>query len=155
MGDSCPEDHCNISGLASVLLWFICKYVCFQKIDGKKTQLILNYTFLRIKLQISPGWCGSVDWAPAYESKGPQFGFQSGHMPGLQARSPEAGHARGNHTLMFLSLSPSLPFSLKQTNKQTNFGSYLWTGWRLLELFEITEFSPRPYHPERARSRLK
>ena len=36
-----------------------------------------------------------------------------GHMPGWQARSPVRGHMRGNHTLMFLSLSSSLPLSLK------------------------------------------
>ena len=35
-----------------------------------------------------PGWCGSVDWAPACEPKGHQFDSQLGHMPGLWARSP-------------------------------------------------------------------
>ena len=35
-----------------------------------------------------------------------------GHMSGLQARSPVGG-ARGNHTLTFPSLSPSLPLSKK------------------------------------------
>ena len=35
-----------------------------------------------------PGWRGSVDWAPAWEPKGLWFDSQSGHMPGLQARSP-------------------------------------------------------------------
>ena len=42
-------------------------------------------------LIISPGWCGSVDWAPAYEPKGRQFDSQSGHMPGLQDRFPVGG----------------------------------------------------------------
>ena len=32
-----------------------------------------------------------------------------GHMPGLRAGYPMRGHTRGNHTLMFLSLSSSLP----------------------------------------------
>ena len=37
-----------------------------------------------------------------------------GHMPGWQAGSLVwGGHMRGNHTLMFLSLSPSLILSLK------------------------------------------
>ena len=37
---------------------------------------------------LGPGWCGSVDWVPACEPKGCQFDSQSGHTPGLQARSP-------------------------------------------------------------------
>ena len=31
--------------------------------------------------------------------KGRRFDSQSGHMAGLQARSPVGGHVRGNHTL--------------------------------------------------------
>ena len=38
--------------------------------------------------KLLPGWCGSVDWVPAYESKGCQFDSQSGHVPGFGARSP-------------------------------------------------------------------
>ena len=60
-----------------------------------------------------PGWCGSVDWVPACKPKGCRFNSQSGHMPGLQARSAVGQHVRGKHTLMFLSLSLSLPHSLK------------------------------------------
>ena len=45
------------------------------------------------------------------ELKGCWFDSQSGHMPGLWARSPVGGHVRGNNTLMFLSLSFSLPSS--------------------------------------------
>ena len=30
-----------------------------------------------------PGWCGSVDWVPACEQKGPWFDSRSGPMPGL------------------------------------------------------------------------
>ena len=37
------------------------------------------------------GWRGSVDWVPACEPKGHWFYSQSGHMPGLQARSPVGG----------------------------------------------------------------
>ena len=56
----------------------------------------------------SPGWCGSVDRAPACGPKDRWFDSQSGHMPGLWARSLVWGHVRGNHTLLFLSLSFSL-----------------------------------------------
>ena len=52
-------------------------------------------------------WCGSVDWAPACEPKVCWFNSHSGHMPGLQARSPSGSVLRGNR-LMFLSLSFSL-----------------------------------------------
>ena len=37
---------------------------------------------------MSPGWCGSVDGVPAYKPKGCRFNSQSGHVPGLLARSP-------------------------------------------------------------------
>ena len=52
----------------------------------------------------SPGWCGSVDWAPDCEPNGCHFDFQSGHMSGLRARSPA-------HRCFLV--SPSLPLSLK------------------------------------------
>ena len=55
----------------------------------------------------SPGWCGSVDWAPAYKPKNRRFDSQSGYIAGLLARSPVGGHVKGNHTLMFLSSSLS------------------------------------------------
>ena len=56
-------------------------------------------------LCFNPGWCGSVDWAPACKSKGGWFNAQSGHMPGLRDRQP--------HINVSLPLSPSFPFSLK------------------------------------------
>ena len=59
-----------------------------------------------------PGWCGSGDWALACEPKGRQFNSQSGHMPGLQARSPGGGVREATtHWCFFPSLSPSLPLS--------------------------------------------
>ena len=61
-----------------------------------------------------PGWCSSVDWAPACRPKGCQFDSQSGHMPGLQARSPVGGTQEATtHWFFSPSLSPSLPLSLK------------------------------------------
>ena len=62
----------------------------------------------------SPGWCGSVDWVLACESKGHWFYSQAGHMPGLQARSPVGGVWEATtHWCFSPSLSSSLPFSLK------------------------------------------
>ena len=58
-----------------------------------------------------PGWCGSVDWVSACEPKGLWFNAQSGHRPGV-GQVPSWGRIRGNHTLVFLSLSFSLPSPL-------------------------------------------
>ena len=54
-----------------------------------------------------PGWCGSGDWALACEPKGCQFNSQSGHRPGLWARSPLRGTQEATaHTLSFSLPSP-------------------------------------------------
>ena len=65
-----------------------------------------------------PGWCSSVDGALACKSKGCWFDSQSGHMPGLGARSP-AGGTWGTtiHWCFSPCLSPSLPHSLKNKLK--------------------------------------
>ena len=70
--------------------------------------------FIPLSKNNSPGWCGSVDWVPACEPKGHQFDSQSGHMPGLQARSPVGSTREATtHWCFFTSLSPSLPLYLK------------------------------------------
>ena len=43
------------------------------------------------KISQCPKDCGSVDRAVACEAKGHWFDSQSGHMPGLQARSTVGG----------------------------------------------------------------
>ena len=59
---------------------------------------------------LSPGWCGSVDWVQACEPKGRWFDSQSGHMPGLQARSPVGGTKEATtHWCFSPSLSPPFP----------------------------------------------
>ena len=50
--------------------------------------------------------------ALSHKAKGHQFDFRSGHMPGLWLCKRQLT----SHTLMFFSISPSLPLSLK-TNK--------------------------------------
>ena len=55
---------------------------------------------------------------------------QAGHTPGLWARSPVGGRgrvARGNHALMFLSLSLSPPSSLSINKifKKSSFGHFI------------------------------
>ena len=50
------------------------------------------YLNLSLKLYTCcPGCCGSVDWAQACKPKGRWFDSQSGHVPGLWARSSERG----------------------------------------------------------------
>ena len=79
-----------------------------------------------------PGWCGSVDWAPACKSKGCWFDSQSGHMLGLQAGSPVGACKRWPHR--DVSFSFSLPFclsvkkikSLKKLQKQWGNIGYVW-----------------------------
>ena len=55
-------------------------------------ETILNETYRRKKKENNgSGWYGSVDWVPACKTKGRWFDSQSGHMPGLEARSPVGG----------------------------------------------------------------
>ena len=63
------------------------------------------------------GWCGSVDWVPACDPKDHWFYFQSGHAPGLWARSPAGGTREAPTQWCFSApLSPSFPLS-KNKNK--------------------------------------
>ena len=73
------------------------------------------YIYNIIKIFIySPGWCGSVDWAPACKPKSHRFSSQSGHTPGLRARSPVGDVWEvTTHWCFSPSFSPSLPLCLK------------------------------------------
>ena len=55
-----------------------------------------------------PDWRGSLGWASSHKAKGHWFRYLSGHLPGLQARSPVGACVRGNWSIL-LSLSFSLP----------------------------------------------
>ena len=73
-----------------------------------------------------------VDWAWACELKGRWFDYQTGHMPGLWARSPVGGMGEATtHWCFCPSLSPSLPLSLKINNKiskkKSGHGKPTWT----------------------------
>ena len=85
----------------------------------------------------SPGCCGSVDWVLAWESKGCRFDSQSGHRPGLQARSPVGGvQEAATHWCFSSSLFPSPFFSLK-INK---FLKSLKKEWRKNIKGEVRDF---------------
>ena len=70
-----------------------CLVVCYlDKRSLLLAPISVLASFLPIwKVENSPGWCGSVDWASSCEPKGRWFHSQSGHMPGLWARSPVGG----------------------------------------------------------------
>ena len=53
-----------------------------------------------------PGWCGSVDWELAWESKGCQFDSQSRTHAWVVGQVTSRRRMRGNHTLIFPSLPP-------------------------------------------------
>ena len=60
-----------------------------------------------------PGWCSSVDWEWAVNQMSPvQFPVRAHAC--VAGQVPSGGHMRGNHTLMFLSLSFSFPSPLSK-----------------------------------------
>ena len=83
----------------------------YLKIFNDKYLLHIFLNFKKIMLTC-PGWCGSVDWVLAYEPTGCQFDSRCTTHTWVAGHVPSGGHARGNHTLMFLSLSFSLPSPL-------------------------------------------
>ena len=75
-----------------------------------------------VKKKNSSDWCGSVGWASAHKEKGRWFDFQSGHVPGLRARSPVGGVREAtywcfSYTSKFASISFSLPYRLSKNIK--------------------------------------
>ena len=64
------------------------------------------------RIFFSPGWCDFVDLVLACKPKGSRFNSQSRAHAWVAGQVPGWGHARGNHTLMFLSLSFSFPSPL-------------------------------------------
>ena len=78
---------------------------------------LINNRFPSIEKDMLPGWCSSVDWAPACEPKGHRFNSQSGQVPGLQAGSPFVSvQEAATHWCFSPTLSPSLALSLKIKN---------------------------------------
>ena len=70
-----------------------------------------------LEMWINLGWCSSVDWALACEQRVP--GLIPSHHAWVAGQLPSEGRSRGNHTLMFLSLSFSFlsPLSKNKINK--------------------------------------
>ena len=90
-------------GNENLLMNIVFHHTEWHLIPGNLFQLKKNYSL---------GWCSSVDWAWACEPKGHQFDSQSGHMSGLQARSPVGSIQESTtHWCFSPSLSSSLPLS--------------------------------------------
>ena len=68
-----------------------------RPLDTENTLMFATREGMRMKRWKGPGWCGSVDWAWACEPKGCWFDSQSGHTPGLWARSPVGTRERQPH----------------------------------------------------------
>ena len=98
-------------------------WACFGKVFSP---LFVKPKYIVLKKYYGPGWCGSADWAPDCEPKGPWFDSQSGHMPGLQAGSPVRGtQGTATHWCFSPFLSPSLPLSLKKKINKIFFKNFL------------------------------
>ena len=104
----------------SILLLCVHQSMCEEECVTRETRE--KRRIRKPRTRISPGWCGSADWVPACEPKGGWFDSQSGHMPGLQARSLVGGRLRGNPSMYLSHIDvspppPSLPVSLKTKTK--------------------------------------
>ena len=98
--------------------------LCFNEVWCRNLILHLPLLFpfnkslpnLKKTQQNSPGWCGSADGVLACKPKGHWFNPQSGHMPGLRARSPVEGAQEATDWCVYCTstfLPISFPFSLK------------------------------------------
>ena len=73
-----------------------------------------------------------MDWVLAWEPKGLRFDSRSGHMPGLQARSPVGDVWEATtHWRFSPSLSPFLPLSKKPNQRITHIYSTLHSKWNV------------------------
>ena len=91
----------------SLILKLICNFTTVA--ETSLSECIGLVVFFFLFLFFHSGWCGSVDWVLDCKAKGCQFCSQSGHMPGLKARSPVRGVWRATtHWCFPPSLSPFL-----------------------------------------------
>ena len=79
------------------------------EVQNKLAALFLEFT--DESWLLSPGWCGLVDWVSACEPNSHWFDSQSGHMPGLWARSLVRGTREATHIDVSLPLFHPSPLS--------------------------------------------
>ena len=114
--------------LSTIWLWYIsrCRSFCLSFLGFSDPHILPFWKWsvrplsfrqclsqFTLESFFSPGWCSSVDWVPACKPKGHQFYSWSGHMPGLQARSPVEGVWEAT-THWCISLSFSFPSPLSK-----------------------------------------
>ena len=81
-------------GASYICVVCLCKIIKLYTYDTHVyVYRFLNVCYHSIQMlwKVSPGCCGSVDWALAFKPKSHWFDSQSGHMPGFWARSPIGG----------------------------------------------------------------
>ena len=92
--------------------------------------------FYFLKFAFCPGWCNSVDWIECWPwTKGSPVWFPVRAHAWAVGHVPSWGHVRDNHTLMFLSLSFSLPSPLSKNKyflKISFSSAYNWVQCRKL-----------------------
>ena len=67
---------------------------------------------------VSPGWCGSLDWTLACKPKGCRFDSQLGNMPGLWAGSTWEATTHGCFSPSLLSPFPCLKIKIYFSKKK-------------------------------------
>ena len=82
----------------------------------------LNPLLLK-NIKCCPGWCSSGIEC-GLRTKGSQVRFPAGAHAWVAGQVPTRGHMRGNHTLIFLSLSFSLPSSLSKNKMLKKISHY-------------------------------
>ena len=92
----------------------------------------------------SPGWYGSVDWALAWEPTGCWSDSQSRAHAWVVGQVTSRQRARGNHTLMFLSLSFSFPSPLSKIKliKSLKYFRYIWHKQLEMSCKELKKYFP-------------
>ena len=96
---------CAYSTNTCCLFEFWENFVMCRSLDWKGLYLDIMIT----NNKISPGCCGSVHWVPACEPKGCWFDSQSGHIPGVWARSPVGGAWEATTHWWFSPFLPPFP----------------------------------------------
>ena len=95
---------------------------------------------------LDPGWYGSAGWVSSQKLRSLRLGSQSGHMPGLQARSP-AGAVQEAADIFFLAhqcLFPSLNAPLNLISAKERFKERLRKKYRMKVVWILATWNTDP-----------
>ena len=114
-GDTGREKHQSVASFVSPCRNRTGFWCCSGKLPNhlihlaKLNKIFCIHLLVLFSLKCSqPCWCGSVDLVLPYVRKGHQFNSQSRADAWVAGQVPDRKRTRGNHMLMFLSLSFSL-----------------------------------------------